>query len=125
MLSSPYPEVVLAGRLAYDPVDPYAVYFGVADAHPFGGGEPPVCWTFGRDLLERGRREAVGEGDVLISPAADGSLLIELHGCAGSAVLAVSGAQVEAFLADCFAQVPAGTESAHLDLEECLARLRV
>ncbi|MER5863329.1 SsgA family sporulation/cell division regulator [Kitasatospora sp. NPDC002040] len=125
VLSSPYPDLVLAGRLAYDPSDPYAVFLGVAEVHPFEGGEPPVCWTFGRDLLDRGRREAAGEGDVLIAPAADGTLLIELHGSAGSAVLGVSGAQVGAFLDDAFAQVPAGAESGYLDLEDCLARLLV
>ncbi|WP_405021120.1 SsgA family sporulation/cell division regulator [Kitasatospora sp. NBC_00070] len=125
VLSSPYPELVLAGRLAYDSALPYAVYLGVAEVYPFAGGEPPVCWTFGRDLLDRGRRAPAGAGDVRVAPGADGLVLIELRGSAGSAVLGVPGTQVGAFLDEAFALVPAGTETDHLDLDGCLAQLLV
>jgi len=71
-LSSPYPDLVLSGRLAYDTAEPYAVYLGVAEVRPSSGGEPPVCWTFGRDLIE----EAFD-----LVPSGEESDHLDLDGC--------------------------------------------
>ncbi|MFJ8044018.1 SsgA family sporulation/cell division regulator [Kitasatospora sp. NPDC096147] len=124
VLSGPHTVPPLEGRLTFDTALPYAVYLGVSPGRPFTGGEPPVCWTFARDLLARGRRVPSGEGDILIAPGPHGLVLVELRGAAGHAVLGLPAARVEAFLEDAFALVPLGSESDHLDLDACLERLR-
>ncbi|GAA3023267.1 SsgA family sporulation/cell division regulator [Kitasatospora albolonga] len=125
ILNGPHPDLVLACRLAFDTALPYGVHLGISGARPFADGEPPVCWTFGRDLLDQGLRRPAGQGDVLVAPGPGGTVLVELRGPAGSAVLGLSAEQVGAFLDDAYALVPQGAEGEHLDVDECLTRLLV
>ncbi|MFJ8043328.1 SsgA family sporulation/cell division regulator [Kitasatospora sp. NPDC096147] len=125
MLNSAHPDLSLSARLVYDAAAPYAVELHVLEVRPYPEDEPPVCWTFGRELLDRGRHVPSGLGDVLVAPGPGGTVLIELRGTGGTAVLGMPGGQVDDFLADSHSLVPPGEEGRHLDLEGCLARLLV
>jgi len=117
---SPYPHVPLTGELRFDPALPYGVGLAFPPRRP---GDDELVWWFGRDLLAEGRRAPVGEGDVLVAPGRDGRVLVTLGRRTDRAVISVPGEPVAAFLADTFAEVPPGSESAHLDLDLGLARL--
>ncbi|MER5865072.1 SsgA family sporulation/cell division regulator [Kitasatospora sp. NPDC002040] len=123
VLSSAHPELVLEGGLVFESGLPYAVHLQVVELRSGSGEEPAVCWTFSRELLDEGRRAPSGVGDVRVAPGPRGTLLIELRGPSGVAVLGIPGGQVERFLEDAFDLVPSGEEGRHLDLEGCLARL--
>ncbi|QKW17994.1 SsgA family sporulation/cell division regulator [Kitasatospora sp. NA04385] len=117
---SPYPHVLLAGELRFDPTLPYGVGLAFPPRRP---GDEELVWWFGRELLAEGRHARSGEGDVLVAPGVDGRVLVTLGSRTDRAVISAPAATVDAFLADTFAQVPPGTESAHLDLDLGLARL--
>ncbi|MGW4645606.1 SsgA family sporulation/cell division regulator [Kitasatospora sp. NPDC004289] len=123
MPDSAHPDLLLPGRLVYDSADPYAVELVVADSGPYRIDGPPVRWSFARELLDQGRRTPAGLGDVLVASGPGGSVLIELRGGVGVAVLSVPGEQVKHFLEDSYALVPPGEEALHLDVDGCLARL--
>ncbi|RKE17350.1 SsgA family sporulation/cell division regulator [Streptomyces sp. TLI_171] len=112
---APYPHRRLPARLCFDAAHPYAVQLSFP---PDGAG-----WSFERDLLERGRHEPVGAGDVVIEPAPGRQVLIRLRTPGDQLVLAVPADTVAAFLCDAYTLVPPGTESDHLDLDAALARL--
>ena len=57
--------VEVSTRLTYHPADPYAV------AATFSPHDTPVTWMCGRDLLDQGMNEPVGEGDLLVWPSLD------------------------------------------------------
>lgn len=108
-------------RLGYRPADPWAVtaLFRTADGD--------VTWVFGRDLLEEGLTRTAGEGDIAVWPvidAADGpQLYLSLASPSGTALLEADPIEVRRFLDETYRLVPAGTESAFLDLDAELARL--
>lgn len=110
----------LAGDLEYTSADPYAV------AVVLHAGTGPVRWTFGRDLLADGLLAAAGEGDVVITPAADQALVvIVLSSPDGAAVLEAPAHELAAFLDRTYQAVPAGQESAWIDFDDELAKLVV
>ncbi|RAJ45499.1 sporulation and cell division protein SsgA [Kitasatospora sp. SolWspMP-SS2h] len=117
---SPYPHVPVTGQLRFDPALPYGVGLAFPPQHP---GDEDVVWWFGRELLAEGRRAPSGEGDVRIAPGVDGRVLITLGARGERALISIPADTVAAFLVDTFAEVPPGTESAHLDLDLGLARL--
>ncbi|WP_030234835.1 SsgA family sporulation/cell division regulator [Streptomyces sp. NRRL S-350] len=115
----PFPQVAVDAELRFDASLPYAVCLAFPPLDD--GGE--VQWVFARELLNEGRHTPVGHGDVAVAPGRDGQVLVTLRSPAGRAVISIPSDAVAAFLYDSYAVVPAGTESAHLDLDSALARL--
>jgi hypothetical protein len=113
----------LTALLQYGAWDPYAVRvrFGPAIG-PTGAtdatAQEPVVWVLERDMLARGLSHRVGDGDLRLSPTADGATMyIELDVSSGHAVFAFPADAVAGFLDRAFALVPAGAESDQLDLD--------
>ncbi|MCP2311670.1 MULTISPECIES: SsgA family sporulation/cell division regulator [Kitasatospora] len=121
---SPLPDVSIDAELRFDTSRPYAacLSFPLSDC---GCTEDQlqVCWYFSRDLLNEGRHAPAGSGDVQVGPGAPGEVRITLLGPTGRAVVSAPTDLVAAFLADCFALVPAGSESEHLDIDATLDRI--
>jgi hypothetical protein len=105
----------IAVSLTFDAADPWAV------ALDMFVGLSPVRWTFGRELLVDGLHEPVGQGDVLVSPSLDDAgravVVIELRSPDGALVGQLPARDVSAFVRAALETVPAGAESAHLDLD--------
>jgi sporulation and cell division protein SsgA len=105
----------MAVSLSYDPADPWAV------ALDLYVGPAAVRWTFGRELLVAGLHEPVGEGDVLVSPSLDDAgravVVIELRSPDGSLVGQLPARDVGLFVRGVLDTVPAGAETAHLDVD--------
>ncbi len=126
LLNGTGPPLVVHARLSYGAEDPYAVE-ALLDA----GGDAPVRWVFSRDLLAAGLRDHVGEGDVSVGPVPaprDGGaqapvVRLRLASPDGSAVLEASARALEAFLTETYAAVPAGAESAHLDVDAAIGAI--
>lgn len=120
------PPLVVYAQLRYGAEDPYAVE-ALFDA----GGDAPVRWVFSRDLLAAGLRDQVGEGDVSVGPGPatrDGGspepvVRLRLASPDGSAVLEASAVALEAFLTETYAAVPAGAESALLDVDAAIGAI--
>lgn len=120
------PPVVIHSQLRYGAADPYPVE-ALFDA----GGAAPVRWVFSRDLLAAGLRDHVGEGDVSVGPVPvprDGGshepvVRLRLASPDGSAVLEAPARVLGAFLAETYAAVPTGAESAHLDVDAAIGAI--
>ncbi|MFF2147755.1 SsgA family sporulation/cell division regulator [Kitasatospora sp. NPDC058190] len=122
---SALPDVPVDAELRFDASLPYAacLAFPLTPCRCTGDGAQ-VCWYFSRELLNEGRHEPVGRGDVKVRPGPEGEVLITLQGPTGNAaVLSAPGEAVTAFLSESFALVPAGSESDHLDVDAAVARL--
>ncbi|MGY1603780.1 SsgA family sporulation/cell division regulator [Geodermatophilus sp. SYSU D00815] len=110
--------------LSYDAADPFAVRITFGQT---GGGaaDDGVTWLMGRDLLRAGLDHPAGDGDVRLWPAsatAD-ALFLHLRAPSGEALFELSRATLTAFLRQTEVLVPAGGESAALDLDEELTLL--
>ena len=121
ILSGEAETTTMGGELEYDTADPFAVTL-VVDSR-----KGPVRWTFSRELLAEGRFDPMGDGDVQVWPClgSDGSavVIIELHSPSGDALLQLPSRVVGTFVAETHRLVPPGSESAHLSLDDLLARL--
>jgi hypothetical protein len=104
----------------YDVTDPYAVTV----AFQVGHGQW-LEWVFGRDLLAEGLAGAAGDGDVRICrDACDPTVLIfELDSPFGQAVIEGVAADFAEFLGRTCAEVPRGTESRFLNMDDMVGRL--
>ncbi|WP_316746098.1 SsgA family sporulation/cell division regulator [Streptomyces sp. MK7] len=105
-------------RFSYVYTDPYAVR---ASFHL--APERTVHWTFARELLDQGMRGAAGLGDVRIAPieCCMGLLFsLELESPDGYARLEGPVPPVRAWLATTYEAVPAGNETALLDISRFL-----
>ena len=107
--------------VTYRASDPFAVELDVPD------GAISVVWLLARDLLADGLTAPAGIGDVEVTPAAkdDAVVWVMLHdpeGC-GSCNLAFRRAELERFLDESDAMVPAGTEAARINWGRELALL--
>ncbi|MFC0433318.1 SsgA family sporulation/cell division regulator [Kutzneria buriramensis] len=110
-------RIVLA-ELCYDSGDPYAVTVDL----DCGSN---VRWLIGRDLLVDGMFSPVGEGNVRVSPAGSRQVIVlALSSPDGEAVLEVAAVALGAFLAGTFECVAAGEESAFIDFDTEIAKLR-
>jgi hypothetical protein len=109
----------VTARWTYDETEPFAI--AIAFATERGRW---VEWVFARDLLIDGLTEPTGEGDFRVSPDVDPDLLVlEIFAPAGSAAFTVEREDTEEFLRRTLELVPAGTESAHFDVDRLLAEL--
>ena len=106
-------------RWTYDTTEPYALT--VAFATDRGRW---VEWVFARDLLIDGLTEPSGDGDFRVAPDTDPELVIlEIVAPSGSAAFTLEREDVVEFLDRTLELVPAGTESAHFDVDRLLAEL--
>lgn len=101
--------------------DPFAVELDVPD------GPISVVWLLSRDLLADGLNAPAGIGDVEVTPATknDAVTWVTLHDphSAGSCNLAFKRAELERFLDESDAMVPAGTEATRINWDRELALL--
>ncbi|WP_354638026.1 SsgA family sporulation/cell division regulator [Kitasatospora camelliae] len=111
------PDDPVYAELRYISNRPYTVCLAV------GTSSSEVCWYFGRELLADGRRRPAGPGEIQVSPGEQGDVLIRRTSRAGTTMVSVPMASLDEFLAACYALVPAGGESDHLDLDADLERL--
>ncbi|MBO8199654.1 SsgA family sporulation/cell division regulator [Streptomyces smyrnaeus] len=111
----------LTPALRYDTDDPLAVRIVFPSEISLDGEE--VAWAFSRELLAEGLRGPAGEGDVHICPCGQERTVIELYAGEGVAVLEFRAADLGRFLQHSYDLVPAGAETALLDLEEGFAAL--
>ncbi|MET7287119.1 SsgA family sporulation/cell division regulator [Streptomyces sp. NPDC005573] len=121
LLLAPEEPVALRAGLSYRRHDPLAVHLTFHT-----GVRPPVRWVFARELLARGMREAVGEGDVRVRPQGSGSaavLYLTLSSPHGHARLRASLPAVAEWLERTYLLVPAGAEGRELRLDAALSRL--
>ncbi|MEU6315735.1 SsgA family sporulation/cell division regulator [Streptomyces sp. NPDC047014] len=85
--------------------------------HPPGAA--PVTWILGRDLLTRGVRTLVGEGDVRIRPASgpgrEGQALLRVGAEPQVALFALDRAELRSWLEETWEAVPAEAEAERLD----------
>ncbi|MCW2849078.1 MAG: sporulation protein SsgA [Marmoricola sp.] len=120
-LSGDAASELLEGELVFDPTDPYAVTMHL-DAR-----SGSVVWTFARELLAEGVYEPVGDGDVTVWPClsqtGDAVVIIELSSPDGTAMLQAPSRVVHDFVAASLTAVPAGHESARMDLDGLVSRL--
>lgn len=111
----PAEPTALVASLRYAVRDPYAVTVHF----PAGASSSPVTWTFDRELIARGVRDAAGEGDVHIWPAADrpDATYIQLSAPAGRALFAAPTAVLQLFVDATTTIVPIGAETEHIDVD--------
>ena len=111
----------LDAALGYDPSDPYAV------TATFRTSAGSVVWTFARELLSRGLTTPTGEGDVHIWPCLDSAgravVIIELSSPDGELIAQAPTQDVYRFVSRSLALVPAGLESAYVDMDELIVQL--
>ncbi|MFE1171067.1 SsgA family sporulation/cell division regulator [Streptomyces sp. NPDC058773] len=118
--TAPGPHAVPA-MLQYQPADPLAVRMSFPPEISLDGSA--VDWSFARELLDEGLRMPAGRGDVRVRPAGPNRTVMEFHADEGIALVQLRTTDVRRFLARSYQAVPAGAESAHLDLESGLAEL--
>lgn len=111
----------IPATLRYDVTDPFAVRMSFPAPATLEGVE--VSWTFSRELLAEGVAEAAGSGDVRVRPYGYDRTELEFHAVEGTAVVHVRTGELRRFLADADALVPAGEESAFVDVDGDLAEL--
>jgi hypothetical protein len=110
--------------LCYDASDPFAVRIAFGDVGDEDGFVEPddggIAWLVSRELLQTGLDVPAGDGDIRLWPAHASTdvLFLHLRAPSGEALFELSRAAVAAFLRQTEALVPAGTESALLDLDD-------
>jgi hypothetical protein len=122
--------VPLMAGLYYSRQDPYAIRMSFDTSM-----DEPVVWTFDRDMLAAGLDAPEGIGDIRTWPSAR-SVSAETEAAAGEKILnivlgppsgcarfEVDAAAIEAFLTRTYELVPAGEESACLNLDAELTEL--
>ncbi|MFF9768098.1 SsgA family sporulation/cell division regulator [Streptomyces sp. NPDC053086] len=111
----------IPAMLRYDRRDPFAVRMTFPAPATLEGVE--VCWTFSRELLAAGLREAEGQGDVRVRPYGYDRTVLEFHAPEGTAVVHVRSGEIRRFLEAADELVPVGLEHLQLDLDHDLAEL--
>lgn len=121
-------EMILISDPALPPVhaefrfrsdDPFAVELALSIDQ-----SPAITWVFGRDLLIEGVQGPAGMGDVQVFPVHDGTV-IELRSGEQAARLLAHTPDVADFLEGTVELVPAGSESAYLEVESDLRNLPI
>lgn len=107
--------------LGYSAADPFAVTAAFQTEY----GE--VVWTFARDLLIRGLTRPVGDGDVEVWPAVGftgaAMVRIEFRSPDGELLVETPSRGITTFVNQSLRLVPAGEESAHLDVDDLIDQL--
>jgi len=111
----------IPATLHYDRTDPFAVRMTFPAPATLEGVD--VCWTFARDLLAAGLKDAEGHGDVRVRPYGFDRTVLEFHAPEGTAIVHVHSADVRRFLESTSELVPVGLEHLQLDLDHDLAEL--
>ena len=113
--------LTLVASLGYDPRDPFAVR--ITFPAPGGG----VRWMVCRTTLLRGLTDPAGLGDLHLWPSVDEDgravVVLEFRSPHGHLVAQAHSHEVYQFLTRTLAVVPAGTESAFMDLDALVADL--
>jgi Streptomyces sporulation and cell division protein, SsgA len=107
--------VPLMASLCYTAEDPYAIRMAF-----HVGTDEPVEWIFSRELLAAGMDGPAGEGDVHVWPGTDhglGLLNISLSSPFGHAHFEAPLSAIADFMARTFAVIPAGEESAFINID--------
>jgi hypothetical protein len=114
-------DCVVPSTFRHDPNDPYAVRVGMQ----IDGCR--IEWLMGRELLQAGLQDVAGLGDVCVHPGTDANgaavVHLELSSPDGDAVLVVPAPELEQFLQASYRSVPAGAETALLDIDAALIEL--
>ncbi len=107
--------------LRYDVRDPFAV------TACFDTGSTKVQWVFGRDLLDQGRYEPTGDGDVHVWPClsarGEAVTIIELSSPDGEALLQARAIDVNDFLRRTEDLVALGSEAELIDFDAAVSQL--
>jgi len=114
-------DCAVPGTFRYEPADPYAVRVGL---HIDGC---LVEWLMARETLQDGLVDVAGIGDVCVHPGIDEDgravVHLELSSPDGEAVLMMPARELEQFLIASYRSVPAGAETAFLDIDAALIDL--
>lgn len=113
--------VPLMASLCYTADDPYAIRMAF-----HVGTDEPVEWIFSRELLAEGMGGPAGEGDVHVWPGTDhglGVLNVALSSPFGHAHFEAPMTAIAEFLDRTFAVIPAGEESAFINIDDELDEL--
>lgn len=113
-------SVTVLALLDYAAHEPFSV------RATFRTSEGDVNWVFAREILAEGLRKPAGDGDIAVWPsqsADDDVLCISLSSPNGQALMEAPRAAVEDFLMRTYTVVPAGSESALLDIDTLIDRL--
>jgi hypothetical protein len=108
-------------RWSYHACDPFAVTLAVRIHQGHW-----IEWLVARDLVVQALDAASGEGDVRMTPrTASGYEIVEveIRSTDGRAVLEVDHELLHRFVHDTLDLVAQGQESAHVDLDEAIARI--
>ncbi|MET8769215.1 MULTISPECIES: SsgA family sporulation/cell division regulator [Streptomyces] len=101
--------VMVRCEISYDPRDPYAVTV-ILDSE----GEYPVRWVFSRELLADGLTSSVGEGDVTVWPAGNGTdawfVWLQVGRDPHTALFEMTAEPLTEWLLDTYRLVPEGHE---------------
>ncbi|MEW1686000.1 SsgA family sporulation/cell division regulator [Streptomyces sp. NPDC093594] len=121
LVISPRHTSPISARLSYRSCDPYSVHIDF-----FVPGRVTVSWVFARDLLAEGTVRPSGLGDVRIWPGGTGRsafVCLDLSSPHGRARLTACASEVTSWVGWTYHLVPAGFESASLDLDGELSLL--
>lgn len=117
------PSLPVLADLRYDTLDPWAVRVAFQTG---GEGDGVVEWLFARQLLSEGAAGPVGDGDVRVWPAVNGSdrvVHLAMASPSGSALFEIARDDVVEFLQQTYLAVPTGSEEGVVDLDAELALL--
>ncbi|TXS49927.1 SsgA family sporulation/cell division regulator [Streptomyces sp. t39] len=103
-------RIPVSTTLRYDTRDPYAVQFTF---HVARGMD--VVWYVDRGMLHAGVDAPAGTGDVRVSPAPAGQVLLSLDRDGHRAIIMMERGPLVRLLRETYALVNLGGESAHLD----------
>lgn len=112
--------VDLTASLSYTAADPYALRLAF-----HVGLDEQVEWVIARELLLRGLDRCTGLGDVQVWPSDDdpSMICVALTAPSGGALFEVPRDPIAGFLRDSAQIVPAGAESAFINIDDELADL--
>lgn len=114
-------SMILSATFGYDAADPFAV------STTFRTQWSEVVWTFARELLFGGLTNPTGDGDVHVWPCLDSEgnaiAIIEFSSPDGELLVQAPGIEISTFLSRTYTQVPAGTESSHVDVDDLIHQL--
>ncbi|MEU4067062.1 SsgA family sporulation/cell division regulator [Streptomyces wedmorensis] len=87
-------------------------------------GRSPVVWCLDREMVVTGSHTPTGAGEVHLSAAPDGDLLIRLGRTGQCATVRCDRDRLARLVRETFLLVPQGTEEHHIDWQPLLASLR-